>query len=73
MSRVSDGLFYKFYVTKANRGVMIRNLIIAWLCIGTGLVTSEAPSALEVERAKVAIMKMLGNSQYLPTAVRLGR
>ena len=62
-----------FYGTTAPRCIMVRNLIIAWLCIGTGWVASEAPSALEVELAKVAITNMIENSQDLPRVVRLGR
>ena len=44
-------------------------LLVAAFC---GLVTSQAPSSSEYERAKVAITKMVEDTTDLPTCVRLG-
>ena len=41
--------------------------------VGIGLVTSDVPSASEYQRAKEAITELIGDTEYLPRAVRLGK
>ena len=52
---------------------MIRdNLPFLFVAAFWGLVTSQAPSSSEYERAKVAITKMVEDTTDLPRCVRLG-
>ena len=53
---------------------MVPHILTQFLCllIGIGLVTSQAPSASEYQRAKNVITDMVEGNQDLPRVVRLG-
>ena len=53
---------------------MVPHILTQFLCllIWIGLITSQAPSASEYQRAKNAITDMVEGNQDLPRVVRLG-